>query len=134
MKTIFVDLGGTLFQNKDGQAALNQALFNILAKHKQKFHLAILSDTSYDVTTPLSDMGITNTFNSLIITKHSYPIDKNDPATYLFACKTAGVKTEDSLLIDNEPEFIFAAEKAGFKTLLPSDSDLENKIIAFVKQ
>ncbi|MBP9821528.1 MAG: HAD hydrolase-like protein [Candidatus Pacebacteria bacterium] len=132
MKTIFVDLGGTLFLNEDGQAVLNQSLFDILAKHKNNFRLVILSDTTYDVTVSLFDMGITSEFNPLVITKHLYNIDKYDPTTYLFACEKAGVDPEQSLLIDNESNFVLAAKKAGLKTVSPDDSNLEEKILAFL--
>ena len=104
----------------------------ILTKHKKNFRLVILSDTPHDVTVPLGDMKITNEFNPIVITKYLYPIDKYDPTTYVFACEKAETQPKDCLLIDNESGFISAAKQAGFQTLSPIDSNLEDNIVAFL--
>lgn len=132
MKTIFVDLGGTFILNNNGQAILNQELFNTLKKYKDHLNLVILSDTEYDVTQILNDFSITELFHPLVITKHLYPINKRDPETYLFACKKAGVLPADCLLIDNEPDFILAANQANVTTLLLNDPDFESKFLNFL--
>lgn len=128
-KTILVDLGGTLILNQNNQAVLNKNLFELLKKYQSIITMIILSDTTYDVTQILNDFNITKTFTPLVITKYLYPINKRDPETYLFACKKAGISPADCLLIDNESDFIKAANDAGIKSINPNNLDAIEQLL-----
>lgn len=134
MKTIFVDLGGTLILNRNENGILNEKLFKILLKNKARLQLAVISDTSYDVTQVLHDFGITETFKPFVITKYLFSIDKNSPDAYFFACNKIGTAPKDCLLIDNEQGFIQAASIAGMVTLSPDDDCLESRIEKFLSE
>ncbi len=129
MKTIFLDLGGTLVLNKHGQAALNARLFDILKNNRDAFKLVILSDTPYDIEKILNNFKVSETFHPLIITKHLFPINKTDPDTYLFACEKAGASPVDCLLIDNEPDFIKAANDAGIRSINSNNLDTIEQLL-----
>jgi len=100
-----------------GETPFIKDTFELSRKLKGKYSVGILSNL-YDFHTQImSERGLYKGFVPCIVS-NQVGLAKPDSAIYKLYLKKAKLKAEDCVFIDDKEEFIFAAQKLGFKTIL----------------
>ena len=118
IKTIFLDVGGTIYiKDNAGAGMLNPAIGLLLESIPKSAEIIILSDTDVFDVPKLLGRDFPELAGRKIFTKKDYPwIDKTDPETFLRVCSITGKNPQECVLVDNETPFRNAAELAGILT------------------
>ena len=106
-----------------------EQMHEVLIKLKQKYHIGLLSNI-YKGMLPLllEKKLIPNIQYDQVIFSCEVGMMKPNANIYAFAQQKAQVDAKNILLIDDKPDFIAGAQKAGWKTFLFNDKDRANSI------
>ena len=88
---------------------------------EQKWQIALASSSNYkSVIAHLEQTGLKEYFSAIVtgdMVEHSKP----EPDIYLIACKKIGVSPEDAFAIEDSPNGIRAAHRAGMRPIMVPD-------------
>ncbi|MBI3984594.1 MAG: HAD family phosphatase [Candidatus Levybacteria bacterium] len=103
------------------KAELNEDVVEIIKKLKRNYKVFLFSNFVSELLRKLLESHkITDIFDEIIISSE-YKMRKPDPRFYELLLKTAGVKAEEILFIDDRQENIEAAKVFGINTVLFKD-------------
>jgi len=95
---------------------LDQDLLNVYRLFKDKVKLVIFTSGTIQENPELS-MKLKEVFDEIISAKEFSSTAKNDSSVYLELVKKLGVKPDEIVLIDDDPDYVAAAKKSGCKTI-----------------
>lgn len=104
-------------------------MHEVIIKLKAKYRVGLLSNIYKGMLPLLLEKGLIPKIHyDEVIFSCEVGMMKPNADIYAFAQKQAQVKSNNILLIDDRPDFINGAQKAGWKTFLFNDKDRNNSI------
>ncbi len=133
IKTIFLDVGGTIYiKNNDGIGMINPAIDLLLKGTPKNIEIIILSDTDVFDVPALLKRDLPELSECRMFIKKDYPwIDKTTTQTFLRAASLAEKNPAECALVDNETVFRDAAESAGLLTFGITPEEVERLLNLF---
>lgn len=134
IKAIFFDAGGVLILNNRGEAMINKAVIDFINTHKSEFIFGVLSSTSLPLQNILESYKIGSLF-TIVQTSGESKEDKDDKKFFTKAVARVGIEPHEAIMVDNDADFVAAAQRAGLQTVLYAvDIDLENAVNKIIKR
>lgn len=125
IKAICFDAGGVLFLNENGYAVVNKSIISFIEANKDKYILGVLSSTKLPLRDILSSYKLDKYFQ-YIQTAGEYGMTKDHSEFFSEAIRKLGIKSDEAILIDNDVDFLKAADAAGLRTIsYQPDIDIE---------
>ena len=82
---------------------------------------AVATATALDITkSHLTTIGVCDLFDSIVIAKN-VAHGKPEPDVYLYACEQIGERPQDCMAVEDSPNGIMAAYRAGLRTVMVPD-------------
>lgn len=82
---------------------------------------AVATATALDITkSHLTTIGVCDLFDSIVSAKN-VAHGKPEPDVYLYACEQIGERTQDCMAVEDSPNGIMAAYRAGLRTVMVPD-------------
>lgn len=117
IKAIIVDAGGVLYLNRAGIGFVNTPLIEFIRANQGRFSFGIISTTTYDLKTILEKDNIRDLFK-VILTSGETGFDKAETFIYKKSLVLLKTTPEETIFIDNDEEYVKAADTIGIKTIL----------------
>ena len=128
IRAVLFDAGGVLFLNQDGEAVVNNSVIDFISKNKASYDFGILSSTTLPLQNTLEACGIASLFR-LVETTGKSKIKKDTAQFFIAALRTINLQPHEAVMIDNDTDFIAAAQVAGLHTIQYSvNTDLDTAV------
>ncbi len=95
------------------KAIVNEHLFNIIKCLKKDYYVAVVTTASKRNTYEILDYFKKRELFDLILTSDDIKVSKPDPEGFIAAMKYFGVDSEDTLIFEDSPVGIEAANRSG---------------------
>ncbi len=115
IKLILLDFYNVLYFPREEE--INQEIVEFLQSNNQTYLFGLLTAVHIDIEEWLKQRQLKNYFQ-FIKTTEELQVSKNEPDVYEMVANSFELKPEQVLFIDDLPENISAAKKAGLQTLL----------------
>lgn len=107
----------------------NNKVVEYVKELREKYLVACLTNSEIEPTEYNRNRGLFDLFEKAFISTEM-GMEKPDENIYLAALKDINCKPEETVFIDNIPEFVEAAEKVGMKGIIFKDSNQLKKDLA----
>ena len=111
---------------------LNEQMFNLVRRLKRTYLVGIITDNKKDRVDHLRRQHGLNELFSPVIVSAEVGSDKGHPDIFLAALRSAGVRANEAVFIDNNKDNLVAPEALGMKVCFHDDE--ANDIEALVKK
>jgi FMN phosphatase YigB (HAD superfamily) len=128
IKAIFFDAGGVLFLNKDGVGVINDSIMKFIGDSGAQYIFGILSSTDLPLRQIASSYKVDDYFR-IIQTSGESHLKKDSPEFFTSAVDKLQIQPSESIMVDNDDDFLEAAQNAGLLTIkYTKDTNLTDEV------